>query len=597
MSRGAYKKSDTGVRAIAGVLGISRQEVSSFTRLDRDPPPLYPPIGRQVLPVNESPDLVSMIEIKEQLLNRSHLSQFYQQKRGPKEITRYTDKFRTQKPKDLFEPDFSRLPAELNWKGQAAGKRAKIRKLNETTIEERIAKLEKNADKIDKDFDPDETKNNEKNESDTEQKANNGESDLSDEDLDEVNDYIDTYFDNGEGGGESDDNLDDGNLFVMGIKDLSKVIGDHAPNAIRQDDIKAFFGRTVAVDASMSLYQFLIAVRQDGAQLMNAKGETTSHLNGMFYRSIRMMENGIKPVYVFDGKPPSMKSGELEKRTERRAEAQKELEDAIEKGDAEAAKKYERRLVKVTKEQNEQCKRLLRAMGIPVVDAPEEAESQCAELVRKKKVYGAATEDMDALTFGSNVLLRHLTFSEAKKMPIKEYSLERILKGFDMTMEQFIDMCILLGCDYCSTIKGIGPKKAFELISKHKTIENILENLDTEKFPVPEGWNFVGARKLFLEPEVTDGSKFDFVWGEPNEEELIKIMVEENSFSEERIRTGIERLKKTRQVSQQGRIDSFFKPTGIVSTQATAAKRKLEEDKKAKEAKGKGKKKARYTKK
>lgn len=82
----------------------------------------------------------------------------------------------------------------------------------------------------------------------------------------------------------------------------------------------------------------------------------------MFYRSIRMMENGIKPVYVFDGKPPSMKSGELEKRTERRVEARKELDDAIEKGDTEAIQKFERRLVKVTKDQNEQCKRLLRAM-------------------------------------------------------------------------------------------------------------------------------------------------------------------------------------------------------------------------------------------
>lgn len=82
----------------------------------------------------------------------------------------------------------------------------------------------------------------------------------------------------------------------------------------------------------------------------------------MFYRTIRMMENGIKPVYVFDGKPPNMKSGELEKRTERRAEAQKGLEEATEKGDTEAVEKFNRRLVKVTKEQTDQCVRLLRAM-------------------------------------------------------------------------------------------------------------------------------------------------------------------------------------------------------------------------------------------
>ena len=132
-----------------------------------------------------------------------------------------------------------------------------------------------------------------------------------------------------------------------------------------------------------------------------------------------MMENGIRPCYVFDGKPPELKGDELEKRTERRDEAKKMLDEAMEKGDAAAIEKFERRLVKVSKEQNEQVKRLLRAMGVPVIEAPCEAEAQCAELVKKGKVFATATEDMDALTFGSKILLRHLTFSEAKKLPIK----------------------------------------------------------------------------------------------------------------------------------------------------------------------------------
>lgn len=73
----------------------------------------------------------------------------------------------------------------------------------------------------------------------------------------------------------------------------------------------------------MCLYQYLIAVRQEGAQLQSFEGEVTSHLSGFFYRTIRLIENGIKPIFVFDGKPPEMKSGTLEKRAERRAEAQK----------------------------------------------------------------------------------------------------------------------------------------------------------------------------------------------------------------------------------------------------------------------------------
>jgi len=195
----------------------------------------------------------------------------------------------------------------------------------------------------------------------------------------------------------------------MGILGLSKLVADIVPQAIKENEIKNYFGRKVAIDASMSLYQFLIAVRSDGNQLTNADGETTSHLMGTFYRTIRMIDNGIKPVYVFDGKPPKMKSGELEKRTERREEAEKALEKAKEVGDAEEVDKQNRRLVKVGKSHVEECKKLLGLMGVPYVQAPCEAEAQCAELVKAGKVYAVGTEDMDALTFGSKVLLRHLT--------------------------------------------------------------------------------------------------------------------------------------------------------------------------------------------
>merc|ERR1712012_1273705 len=154
-----------------------------------------------------------------------------------------------------------------------------------------------------------------------------------------------------------------------------------------------------------------IAVRSEGAQLTNADGETTSHLMGTFYRTIRMVENGIKPVYVFDGKPPTMKSGELEKRKKKREDAEAALAKAKEEGNMEEVDKQNRRLVKVGTNHVNDCKKLLELMGVPYVSAPCEAEAQCAELVKSGKVYAVGTEDMDALTFGSKVLLRHLTMS------------------------------------------------------------------------------------------------------------------------------------------------------------------------------------------
>lgn len=192
----------------------------------------------------------------------------------------------------------------------------------------------------------------------------------------------------------------------MGILNLSKLLADVAPYAMKESELKNYFGKTwnaldtsplfidhkylgrkVAIDASMSLYQFLIAIRSEGAQLTSVDGETTSHLQGTFYRTIRLIEHGLKPVYVFDGKPPDLKSAELNKRQEKREEAQKALDKATEAGDTAEIDKFNRRLVKVTRQHSDDVKKLLGLMGVPYIEAPCEAEAQCAALVRQKMSY------------------------------------------------------------------------------------------------------------------------------------------------------------------------------------------------------------------
>ncbi|XP_017078139.1 flap endonuclease 1 [Drosophila eugracilis] len=367
----------------------------------------------------------------------------------------------------------------------------------------------------------------------------------------------------------------------MGILGLSKLIADLAPQAIRESEIKNFFGRKVAIDASMCLYQFLIAVRSEGAQLATVNGDPTSHLMGMFYRTIRLLDNGIKPVYVFDGKPPDLKSGELAKRAERREEAEKALKAATDAGDDAEIEKFNRRLVRVTKEHAREAKELLSLMGVPYVDAPCEAEAQCAALVKAGKVYATATEDMDALTFGSTKLLRYLTYSEARKMPVKEFSYEKLLEGLSINSREFIDLCILLGCDYCESIKGIGPKRAIELINNYRDIETILDNLDTSKYTVPENWNYKVARELFIEPQVANAEAIDLKWVEPDEEGLVKFLCGDRQFSEERVRNGAKKLLKSKQAQTQVRLDSFFKTLPSTPNANNAAKRKAEDAKKS----------------
>ncbi|KAG4909887.1 hypothetical protein JHK87_056003 [Glycine soja] len=296
----------------------------------------------------------------------------------------------------------------------------------------------------------------------------------------------------------------------MGIKGLTKLLADNAPKSMKENKFESYFGRKIAIDASMSIYQFLIVVGRSGTEMLtNEAGEVTR--------------------YVFDGKPPDLKKQELAKRYSKRAEATEDLSEALE----------------VTKQHNDDCKRLLRLMGVPVVE-----------------VYAVASEDMDSLTFGSPKFLRHLMDPSSKKIPVMEFEVAKILEELNMTMDQFIDLCILSGCDYCDSIRGIGGLTALKLIRQHGSIENILENLNKERYQIPDNWPYQEARRLFKEPMViTDEKELDIKWSSPDEEGLITFLVNENGFNSDRVTKAIEKIKAAKNKSSQGRLESFFKPT------------------------------------
>ncbi|XP_044467035.1 flap endonuclease 1 isoform X2 [Mangifera indica] len=353
----------------------------------------------------------------------------------------------------------------------------------------------------------------------------------------------------------------------MGIKGLTKLLADNAPKAMKEQKFESYFGRKIAIDASMSIYQFLIVVGRTGTEtLTNEAGEVTSHLQGMFTRTIRLLEAGMKPVYVFDGKPPDLKKQELAKRYTKRADATEDLAEAVEAGNKEDIEKFSKRTVKVTKQHNEDCKRLLRLMGVPVVEAPSEAEAQCAALCKSDKVYAVASEDMDSLTFGAPRFLRHLMDPSSRKVPVMEFEVAKILEELNLTMEQFIDLCILSGCDYCDSIRGIGGQTALKLIRQHGSIEKILENINKDRYQIPEDWPYQEARRLFKEPEVfTNEEQLDLKWTPPDEEGLITFLVSENGFNSDRVTKAIEKIKAAKNKSSQGRLESFFKPVANTS--------------------------------
>ncbi|KAG0518997.1 hypothetical protein BDA96_09G225900 [Sorghum bicolor] len=367
----------------------------------------------------------------------------------------------------------------------------------------------------------------------------------------------------------------------MGIKGLTKLLADNAPKAMKEQKFESYFGRKIAIDASMSIYQFLIVVGRTGMEtLTNEAGEVTSHLQGMFNRTIRLLEAGIKPVYVFDGKPPDMKKEELAKRFSKREDATNDLKEAVEAGDKDAVEKLSKRTVKVTAQHNDDCKRLLRLMGVPVVEAPSEAEAECAALCKNDKVFAVASEDMDSLTFGAPRFLRHLMDPSSKKIPVMEFDVAKVLEELELTMDQFIDLCILCGCDYCDSIKGIGGQTALKLIRQHGSIESILENLNKDRYQIPEDWPYQEARRLFKEPNVTLDVP-ELKWTPPDEEGLISFLVKDNGFNEDRVTKAIEKIKSAKNKSSQGRLESFFKP---VATTSAPLKRKETSDKTSKAA-------------
>ncbi len=345
----------------------------------------------------------------------------------------------------------------------------------------------------------------------------------------------------------------------MGIKMLSKIIKEKAPNAVRAMKISQYRSNKIAIDASMFIYQFLIAVRSENSTLKYS-GSDTSHLSGLFYRTIKLVEKGITPVYVFDGVAPISKIGELQKRTEKREKAGEMLVKAISEGDATEIAKYEKRQVKITTEHIEESKKLLDLMGIPYVTAPSEAEAHCAYLCKRGIVRAVATEDMDALCFGAPVVLRNMNASQYKKVDIEEYNLEKILKGMGLEMDKFIDLCILMGCDFCGTLPNIGPKRGFELIKKYGSIEKIIEK---SKIEAPKDFDYLAARKIFNDlGEYGDtGNDFRIQFNKINKDELSEFMVKEKGFDLGRVTSAIERLLASKKKGSQTCLESFFTKT------------------------------------
>ncbi len=329
--------------------------------------------------------------------------------------------------------------------------------------------------------------------------------------------------------------------------------------------IRELSGRKIAVDAFNTLYQFLSSIRQpDGTPLMDLKGNVTSHLTGMFYRNISLLENGILPVYVYDGKAPKLKDREVERRREIRETARKAWELAKEEGRIEDARKAGQASSRLTKPMIEESKDILRALGIPVIQAPSEGEALAAQMARQDLVWASASQDNDSLLYNCPRMIRNLSVTGRRRVSrTKSYKtvhpevidLDLNLRLLGISREQLIDIAIMIGTDYNDKIPGVGPKTALKLIKKHGTLEEIIVEKKYD-FDIP----LEEIREIFSDTADVDIPPLE--WVDPDGSTLRKILCKEHDFSEDRINKSLEKLEKAleelRGSTQQSSLDDFF---------------------------------------
>ncbi|MBM5805498.1 MAG: flap endonuclease-1 [Candidatus Verstraetearchaeota archaeon] len=334
------------------------------------------------------------------------------------------------------------------------------------------------------------------------------------------------------------------------------------PVAVSLEELK---GKVVAIDGYNALYQFLAIIRQpDGTPLKDSRGRITSHLSGIFYRTANLLEAGVKPVYVFDGKPPELKTKEIEKRIEVKERAAVEYKAALERGDMVAARKAAQATSKLTGEMVGQAKDVLVALGVPWIQAPSEGEAQATFMTKKGDAWATVSQDYDSLLFGAPRLIRNLTISGRRKLPNKPVyidiepeivRLEDVLLELKITRDQLIDIGILLGTDFNPDgFKGIGPKKALKAIEEFGSLKAALEQKKVEADPTLD---VEAIRDIFLNPKTTDDYRLE--WGGINGNAVKEILCGSFDFSPERIEAALHRIEKeTKELKKQSSLEKWF---------------------------------------
>jgi flap endonuclease-1 len=325
----------------------------------------------------------------------------------------------------------------------------------------------------------------------------------------------------------------------MGIKSLTQSIKTNAPNSITHDNLYKLSGKKVAVDASLVIYQNLLNIGKRPL-FRNSQGMITNHITGLFYKIINYLSLNIELIFIFDGKPPDMKSDTILDRQKKSSDAKEKMKNATTQQDKD---KYEKSSIRITKEMITNVKKLLDLLGVSYIHPNGEGEAYASELCRIGYVDFVLTEDMDTLACGCPKLIRNcLDKSLKRKDIISIFDYETIIEDFDITKDQFLEFCILCGCDYCPPVPKIGNISALKLIKQHENIENII-NKTTYAFPENYLEKFLKSKEIFLMwKDTINVNEIIIHKSQRNISELLHFLVQEIEMDEKRVQSSIKKL-------------------------------------------------------
>lgn len=345
-------------------------------------------------------------------------------------------------------------------------------------------------------------------------------------------------------------------------------------------DFQTLAGKIIAIDAPniiMGLFNFA-RKSPDGTYaglILDRTQRPISHLYGLLYRIKFYYAKKIFPIFCFDGRDSELKKIITKDQLNDFRFTQKWYEEAIKSGDKTAA-----RQIALSKEYMWQniileSKQLLGALGVPYIDSPASAESQCAYLVKEDIANYSNSQDFDSLLFGCPHMLQNLSKSLRRKVQGKwkytkitplSIDLRKVLKSLEINQFQLVDLALLVGTDYFPGIKGIGPKKALKYIKEHKQIENIISSIG-EKYDVSPLTTEVikNVRKIFLFPEVNKSTEI-FYWNLPNKPNLVDLLCKEHHLNRERVENNLKKLVSNYQKCRDYFLKLQDKPKSIQLT-------------------------------